>query len=207
MGANAQTTVPTFVAGQTLTAAQQNASARTGVPVFASTTTRNDAFGGTGEKTLAEGQLCWLEGVGMQVYNAAGAWITLTPQSALVSTSNTTASTTYVDLATSGPSVTLETGTVALVTISATIGEPVNDAGAAFASFAVSGATTIAAADGNAVTINFTNIAQSPFGTFSRTFRLTGLTAGSNTFSMRYRIASGTSVAFSERSITVQGCL
>ena len=56
MGANAQTTVPTFTAGEVLTAAQQNASARTGVPVFATTGTRDAGFGGTGEKTLAEGE-------------------------------------------------------------------------------------------------------------------------------------------------------
>ena len=45
MGANAQTTVPTFVAAQVLTADQQNQSARTGVPVFAGTTERDAAFG------------------------------------------------------------------------------------------------------------------------------------------------------------------
>jgi hypothetical protein len=76
MGANAQTTVPTFTTGQVLTADQQNQSARTGVPVFASTVTRDAGFGGTGEKTLAEGQLCYVEGVGLQSYNAAGAWVT-----------------------------------------------------------------------------------------------------------------------------------
>ena len=71
MGANAQTTVPTFTTGQVLTADQQNQSARTGVPVFATTTARNDAFGGTGEKTLAEGQLCYVEGTGLQTYNGS----------------------------------------------------------------------------------------------------------------------------------------
>ena len=75
MGANAQTTVPTFTTGQVLTADQQNQSARTGVPVFATTTARNDAFGGTGEKTLAEGQLCYVEGTGLQTYNGS-AWVT-----------------------------------------------------------------------------------------------------------------------------------
>ncbi len=40
MGANAQTTVPTFTAAQVLTADQMNQSARTGVPVFADTRTR-----------------------------------------------------------------------------------------------------------------------------------------------------------------------
>jgi hypothetical protein len=74
MGANAQTAVPTFTASQVLTAAQQNNSARTGVPVFASTTTRNAAFGGS-NKTLAEGQLCYVEGTGLQSYNGS-AWVT-----------------------------------------------------------------------------------------------------------------------------------
>jgi hypothetical protein len=75
MGANAQTSVPTFTAGDVLTAANMNISARTGVPVFASTVTRDAAFGGTGEKTLAEGQMCYVEGTGFQTYNGTS-WVT-----------------------------------------------------------------------------------------------------------------------------------
>lgn len=82
MGANAQTTVPTFTTGQVLTAQQQNDSARTGVPVFASTVTRDAAFGGTGEKTLAEGQLAYIEGTGLQSYNGTS-WVTWGVQSAV----------------------------------------------------------------------------------------------------------------------------
>ena len=76
MGANAQTTVPTYVASQVLTAQQLNDSARTGVPVFSTTTTRDAAFGGTGEKVLAEGQMCYIEAAPkrLQVYNGT-AWI------------------------------------------------------------------------------------------------------------------------------------
>lgn len=76
MGANAQTTVPTYVATQVLTAQQLNDSARTGVPVFATTTTRDAAFGGTGEKTLAEGQTCYIEAAPkrLQVYDGT-AWV------------------------------------------------------------------------------------------------------------------------------------
>lgn len=74
MGANAQTTVPTFVAAQVLTAAQMNQSARTGVPVFANTTDRDAAFGGTGEKTLAEGQLCYLEDTNATQYYDGALW-------------------------------------------------------------------------------------------------------------------------------------
>ena len=75
MGANAQTTVPSFQASQVLTADQMNQSARTGVPVFATTGTRDAAFGGTGEKTLAEGQMCYIEGTGFQTYNGTS-WVT-----------------------------------------------------------------------------------------------------------------------------------
>ena len=75
MGANAQTTVPTFTATQVLTADQMNQSARTGVPVFATTVTRDAGFGGTGEKTLAEGQMCYIEGTGFQTYNGTS-WVT-----------------------------------------------------------------------------------------------------------------------------------
>ena len=77
MGLNAQTTVPTFTANQVLTADQQNQSARTGVPVFATTVERDAAFGGSGEKTLAEGQLCYLESTDkVQFYNGT-AWANL----------------------------------------------------------------------------------------------------------------------------------
>ena len=77
MGANAQTTVPTFVASQVLTADQLNQSARTGVPVFATTVTRDAAFGGAGEKTLAEGQLCYLESTNKVQYYDGAAWANL----------------------------------------------------------------------------------------------------------------------------------
>ena len=77
MGANAQTTVPTFTVGQVLTADQQNQSARTGVPVFADTTARDGAFGSSGEKTLAEGQLCYLEDTNKVQYYDGSSWANL----------------------------------------------------------------------------------------------------------------------------------
>jgi len=74
MGANAQTSVPTFTAGEILTAANMNISARTGIPVFATSTTRDAAFGGTGEKTLAEGQFAYLEDSNTTQYYDGSAW-------------------------------------------------------------------------------------------------------------------------------------
>jgi len=90
MGANAQTTVPTFTTGQVLTATQMNDSARTGVPVFATTVERDAAFGGSGEKTLAEGQLCYLESTNVVQYYDGAAWATVGPSTSGVTLISTT---------------------------------------------------------------------------------------------------------------------
>lgn len=74
MGANAQTSVPTFTAGEILTAANMNISARTGIPVFADSTARDAAFGGTGEKTLAEGQFAFLEDTNATQFYDGAVW-------------------------------------------------------------------------------------------------------------------------------------
>jgi len=81
MGANAQTSVPLFVANSVLTAAQQNISAATGVPVFATTVTRDAAFGGS-NKVLAEGQLCYIEASDVVQYYTGAAWATVGPSTA-----------------------------------------------------------------------------------------------------------------------------
>jgi hypothetical protein len=74
MGANAQTAVPAFVSGEVLTAAQQT-QINTGIPVFATTVTRDAAFGGAGEKVLAQGQYAYIEATStLQVYNGS-AWV------------------------------------------------------------------------------------------------------------------------------------
>ena len=113
MGANAQTTVPTFTAAQVLTADQMNQSARTGVPVFADATARDAGFGGTGEKVLAEGQLCYLESTNVVQYYDGATWATVGPSTSAVvqvlSTAKTdtftTTNTTFTDI--TGLSVTV----------------------------------------------------------------------------------------------------
>lgn len=78
MGANAQTSVPAFQLGQVLTA-QQVTEINTGTPVFAGTAERDAAFGGAGEKTLAEGQLAYIEALDLvQMYDGAN-WVTVGP--------------------------------------------------------------------------------------------------------------------------------
>ena len=206
MGANAQTTVPSFTASQILTAQQMNQSARTGVPVFANSTDRDAAFGGTGEKTLAEGQLCYLEDSNVVQYYDGSSWATLGPTSAAISaadsaavnTNQTTTSGTYTDLATVGPAVTLTTGTEALVFIGAM---QRNDGGNGnYTGVAVSGASTIAAADADALYMYLDLSEQRAGGAYVA--KITGLTPGSNTFTLKYRVQGNTGYWY-HRSIMV----
>jgi hypothetical protein len=73
MGANAVTTVPVYVAAEVLTAADLNIT-NSGIPVFATTVTRDAAFGGAGEKTLAEGQFAYIEATDTTQYYDGAAW-------------------------------------------------------------------------------------------------------------------------------------
>ena len=77
--ANEQTSVPLYAASEILTAANMNISAGTGVPVFATTVTRDAAFGGANEKVLAEGQLCYLSATNVVQYYDGAAWATVGP--------------------------------------------------------------------------------------------------------------------------------
>ena len=200
MGANAQTSVPTFAAAEILTAANMNISARTGVPVFSNGTTRNAGFGGTGEKTLAEGQFCYLEDANLlQVYNGVH-WVNLIPDGATVLTSQTTSSGTLGDLATVGPSVTIDTGTSALVSVSCFAFNTLGAGNTAFMSPAVSGASSIAASTNfGARTTFWTSNASVSMSGF---FIMTGLTAGSNTFTAKYS-TDGSTISFGNRYLIV----
>jgi hypothetical protein len=73
MGANAVTTVPVYVAGEVLTAADLNIT-NSGIPVFADTTARDNSFGGSGEKVLAEGQFAYIEASNATQYYDGAAW-------------------------------------------------------------------------------------------------------------------------------------
>jgi hypothetical protein len=73
MGVNATTFVPTYVAGEVLTAADLNVT-NSGIPVFADSSARDAAFGGAGEKVLAEGQFAYLESTNATQYYDGAAW-------------------------------------------------------------------------------------------------------------------------------------
>lgn len=134
----------------------------------------------------------------MHLYNGTS-WCCLTPQSATVVTSQTTASTTYTDLATVGPAVTVATGTKALVTIGASFAHGSTN-GIAYMAPAVSSATTLAASDNLAAVFQaYVGTAQ---GQFCNQFLITGLTGGSNIFTAKYRTPGGTAT-YALRWITV----
>ena len=100
MGANAVTTVPVYVAGEVLTAADLNIT-NSGIPVFADSTARDAAFGGTGEKVLAEGQFAYIEATNTTQYYDGAAWLGLGGKigqvvQATYTTSTATTSTSYV---------------------------------------------------------------------------------------------------------------
>jgi hypothetical protein len=73
MGDNAVTSVPKYQAADVLTAANLNIT-NSGIPVFSGTATRNDAFGGSGEKVLAEGQFAYLEDSNTTQFYDGAAW-------------------------------------------------------------------------------------------------------------------------------------
>ncbi len=117
----------------------------------------------------------------------------------VVLTNETTASTSFVDLSTAGPAVTAITDTGAWVVLTV---QASNNAAGDFAimSYVISGATTRAATDDTAIVI--TSAAADQRFQLSSTFFVDDLTAGSNTFTAKYRVAANTG-AFLRRRIAV----
>src|SRR5215207_2977762 len=111
------------------------------------------------------------------------------PLPADVTPGQSTTSTSYVDLATAGPAVTetLVTGQKVLVIVSCRADNTTNTAtSASNMSFAVSGASTLAAADVNAAEI--TGICGA--GTTTRMTVFTATGTGSTTFTSKYRMVN-----------------
>ena len=121
---------------------------------------------------------------------------------ASVITQESTNSDTYVAL-TTALSTTVTTGTRALVMLSATISSTVSNA-QAYMGFTVSGATTRAVVESEAIMATFKPSTAAGAGLGSAVSVLvTGLTAGSNTFNTRYRGVGGDTSSFQQRKITV----
>lgn len=203
----------TFSAGSVLTASDVNAYLMQGVLVFSSEAARNAAVSSPQEGMTAlittptvqtaTGGTTFIPGAALTVYDGS-AWVCLSDVSAYTSNTGTTTSTamtaTLSGTPGTNPSVTLATGTRALVTVSATCALSV--ATNAFVGVAVSGATTLAASTANSATsTSTTNM------TSSLTMVISGLTAGTNTFTLNYSVNPSQTFSVSDRRITVRGLL
>jgi hypothetical protein len=121
-------------------------------------------------------------------------------QAASVATSESPATASYGDLTTTTDTATVTVAASGKVQVSIYVQGtcPANNGG--FASFALSGANTLAATDARSL-----ETISDVFGrSLSGTFMLTGLTPGSTTFKLKYRrYSSNHTVAFANRHISV----
>ena len=116
-----------------------------------------------------------------------------------VATGQTTSSSSFTDLATVGPTVTLTTGTKALIMLSVQLDNQANSRQGT-ASIEVTGASSVSPSDAPAFHLySSSNTALQA----TTTYILSGLTAGSNTFKVKYKAAGSTTVNFGERRLSV----
>lgn len=208
----AWTTPGTAVAGDVLTAAFWNTNVRDnslmGQPVFTNEAARDAAITSPVEGQsvylsaptipAATGNTTQLPSGILTTYNGS-VWVCVTPVGAREPSGGNTTSTSFTTTLNAGtnPTVTLVTGTTALISICSLLYNTATTD--TYMSVSVSGATTLAASDSIAV-YNSQN-----FGLVSgRTFILAGLTAGTNTFSLSYRVTSGTG-SYVWRTLAVNG--
>ena len=184
-----------FVTGEVLTAADVDGYLMQGIWVFASAAARDAAV-----TSPQEGNACYLKDTDAVLTYSGSAWVAVggsgvpTNNFNLVTTNESTSSTSYTALTTAG-AVTLTTGTKALVIVGMGSNNPTGGA-RQFMSFSVSGATTIAASDQYAAYIA-TNDVQG----ISRASVVT-LTAGSNTFTTQFKTTTNTG-SFRDRYLIV----
>jgi hypothetical protein len=198
--------IQSYTTCQVLTAASMTALQFQAVMTFTNEAARDAAV-----TAPTEGMVAYLSAPTVPTSNTGAltaytgsAWTCLTPQGAVVNTLESTSSTSYTDLTTPGPAVTLVTGTKALVTITATIDNATVSSNQVYAGFAVSGASTIAANDDQALDHRISD----QFATLSGTYLVSGLTAGTNTFTMKYKTGDATRAGrFQRRNIVVVGVL
>ena len=117
---------------------------------------------------------------------------------ATVTTTQTTTSASYTDLTTAGPAVTVTTGTKALVIVTCDSNNSANG-NKTYMGYAVSGATTTAATDNTA---GYQRRQSAGYNSRYSAASVITLTAGSNTFTAKYKVDAGTG-EFTTREIFV----
>ena len=229
MGANAVTTVPVYVAGEVLTAADLNIT-NSGIPVFASTVERDAAFGGTGEKTLAEGQFAYLETGNVTQYYDGAVWQAVAggKVAQVVSTSKTdtftSASTSFTDITGLSVSITPTAATSKVLVIAQVSGSM--DTGVASLFFRMMRDSTAinigdTAGSRQRATFGFSNTIQSesvsgtasfldsPATTSATTYKMQGMNSSAGTFYINRSKQDADTVNYSRSasSITVMEIL
>lgn len=140
-------------------------------------------------------------GVGRHLaVTAVGAVAERTGNVVTVATSQTTTSTTFVDLATVGPAVSVTAGVRALVSIACFMSNGTAGFGGRMGA-AVSGATTSAVSDINSYYAESGNAGDGFKGSWTTLYD--PITAGSSTWTAKYRAVGGGTVTFSDRVISV----
>jgi hypothetical protein len=142
---------------------------------------------------------------GIQTIYNGSVWVCVTEVGARSETSTSTTQTSFSTTLADGStalSVTLVTGTSALVSLSFTVS---TNGFAMRMAAAISGASTIAATEGKAILHQDLSNASAVVGQHGMTFVFTGLTAGTNTFTAQYKTSGGTGYFNDGRSITVKG--
>lgn len=114
-------------------------------------------------------------------------------------TSESTATTTYTDLATAGPTASVNCGSKCLVFITARTENSLSNS-ASYVGYEISGATSRAATDNEAIEDDGRTAANSV--RWSVASLATGLTPGVNNFTLKYRAGSGTAT-FASRQVIV----
>jgi hypothetical protein len=134
------------------------------------------------------------------VTDGANSIVERLPITANVAASETTTSASWANLTTHGPAVTVTCGAAARVFMTADCSN--NTAGAScFVSVDVSGATTSSPSDAWSLLVT-SPVAGNRFA-LTYQYHVTGLTPGSNTFTMQYHVSTGTGT-FLRRFLSVQ---
>lgn len=134
------------------------------------------------------------------VSTAANTLAARTPGVDSIAAAENTTSTSYADITTVGPTVTVTCGAAVLVLIHTRITNNTANVNTR-AGFVVSGASTFAATNGLAAVFEPTAAGQD--AQFSMSILFNGLTSGSNTFKVVYKVDSASTGTFSDRRLSI----
>jgi hypothetical protein len=204
----------TFVAGDVFTAADANDYfMKQSVMVFTNEAARDAAITSPSEGMIAyltaptlpaaTGGSTFIPSGIQTIYNGS-VWVCVTQLGAFTVDAGTTTSGSYTATLSgspgTNPSVTLVTGTTAVVSITVLASNTTGFA-TGRTSVAVSGAGTVGANDNWAARDDNNNVTS----TVSSTAIVSGLTAGTNTFTLQYASSGGVTYQVSLRRLVVQG--